>query len=181
LIQKWNKSINLVSAASIEGIWDRHIRDSAQLFQHRKSDVGHWVDIGSGGGLPGIVLSILAKGKQLPIRFTLVESDRRKSIFLDQAIRELDLDTAVICSRIEAVPPLQADIVSARALADLATLCSMAKRHLNPGGRAVFPKGLKSNEEILVARTQWAFDLLEAPSVTDDRATVLILESIRNV
>lgn len=180
MIQKWNKSINLISPLSASEIWSRHILDSAQLLGHRLSDQDHWVDLGSGGGLPALVLAILAKGQALSMRFTLVESDRRKSVFLSQVVRELALPASIICSRIESVPPLKANIVSARALASLEKLCSWTHPHLHPSGRAVFPKGAKFCDEIESARRSWQFDLSEVPSITDNGAKILILENIQH-
>lgn len=181
MIKKWNRSINLVSPTTLDDIWDRHIADSAQLLAHRRTDHDLWVDFGSGGGLPALVLAILAKGNGLEVTFRLVESDQRKAVFLNQVIRELGLVASVLCDRVENLRPLGANIVSARAVASLEVLCGWAQRHLVPGGRAIFPKGIRSSEEVLVARRQWAFDIIEVPSMTDAGAKVLILENICHV
>lgn len=180
MIEKWNRSINLISTTTEAIIWTRHIHDSAQLFAYRKTDEDHWVDFGSGGGLPAVVLAILARGMNLSMRFTLVESDRRKAVFLTQVTRELDLPVTTICARIEDTEPLMADVVSARAVAALDQLCAWSHPHLAQKGRAVFPKGAKFSDEIDNARIRWVFDLSEFPSATDPDAKVLILENIRH-
>ena len=118
LIQKWNPSINLVAKSTLSEVWTRHIIDSAQVYfsaMDEKSSI--WTDIGSGGGLPGIVIATLAQGDGQQIGVTMVESDKRKSVFLRTAIRELGLtETRVINERIESAQIRVSDIVTARAL-----------------------------------------------------------------
>lgn len=181
LVIKWNRSINLVAPSTIDAIWNRHIHDSAQLLDYRKFDHGQWVDFGSGGGLPALVLAILAKEKYPKLEFNLVESDQRKAVFLNQAIRETGLSAKVFPTRTELLHPFGSNVVSARAVAALDVLCGWASRHLADGGRAIFPKGAKFSDEIATARQNWTFDLLEVPSVTEANAKVLILENIRHV
>ena len=103
LIQKWNPSINLVAKSTLSSVWNRHIMDSAQVYFAAVDDRSStWTDIGSGGGLPGIVVATLAQGDGQQINVTMVESDKRKSVFLRTAIRELNLSSAkVINERIE--------------------------------------------------------------------------------
>ncbi|MCA8930663.1 MAG: 16S rRNA (guanine(527)-N(7))-methyltransferase RsmG, partial [Alphaproteobacteria bacterium] len=141
LLEKWNPAINLISAGTVAQIWTRHFLDSAQVFDLADAKSGLWADLGSGGGFPGLVAAILALEERPGLSFTLVESDRRKAAFLSTAARELGLPVRVMAERIEALPPLGADILTARALAPLPVLLGYAERHLQPGGRALFPKG----------------------------------------
>lgn len=179
LVEKWNPTINLVSPASLAGAWDRHVLDSAQLFLGAPA-AGHWVDIGSGGGFPGLVLAILADAMRPDMRFTLIESDRRKSTFLSQAARDLNLRVSVLTERAEGVPPLAADIVSARALAALTELCGLAHRHLAPEGTGIFPKGASAEAEISEARKVWDFDAVLIPSHTDPLGRVIKMTNLRH-
>ena len=121
LIQKWNPRINLVSRNSLDDLWIRHIEDSLQVARAIPMP-DRWVDLGSGGGLPGLVAAILAAEESPDTRFTLIESDQRKSVFLRTVARECDLNVQVISDRIEKAKPQKADVLSARALADLTTL-----------------------------------------------------------
>ncbi|MFC6758343.1 16S rRNA (guanine(527)-N(7))-methyltransferase RsmG [Sulfitobacter porphyrae] len=98
LVERWTVRINLISKASVDGIWERHVADSAQLFE-LAPEFEHWVDLGSGGGFPGIVIAIIAKEARPEARITLVESDLRKATFLRTAIRELGLNAKVIAER----------------------------------------------------------------------------------
>lgn len=181
LIQKWNKAINLISRSSEADIWQRHIADSAQLAQHLPSGPRLWLDLGSGAGLPGIVLAIIAAEVAPSLRFELVEVDQRKATFLRQVSRELGLNITVLTERIEALAPRSANVVSARALAPLSDLCSFAERHLDADGIAIFLKGAGAETEIEVAQKKWSFNLESFPSKTSADALVLKLKKIRHV
>lgn len=181
LLKKWNPRINLVSKASLEDMWKRHIVDSAQLYSLVPHPVRHWVDVGSGGGFPGLVIAILALADNSPERVTLVESDARKSAFLRTVIRETGARATVITDRIEQVLPLCADILSARALADLPTLLGFAERHLAPNGTAVFLKGASWEKELQVAQQSWSFDHRVDKSVTEDGPVILSISGVARV
>ena len=178
LVQKWNPRINLVSRASLENLRARHIADSAQLHDLAPHPVAHWADLGSGGGFPGLVIAILAQETGTPGRVTLVESDARKSAFLRTVIRETGIAATVLTRRIEAAAPLGADVLSARALADLATLLGHAVRHLAPGGAAIFPKGASWRQEIAEAQSKWQFISRVDKSRTDPDAVILHITGV---
>lgn len=181
LMQKWNQAINLVSKSTIPQIWQRHIADSLQLTGYLQSDQSVWADLGSGGGLPGLVIAIVAKESHPNLRFHLVEIDQRKSVFLRQVAHDLNLNVHVHTSKIEETAPLQADVLSARALAPLSILCAFAQRHLGLGGICIFPKGAQSDSEITEARKFWSFSLEQATSKTEPQAKLLILRAIEHV
>lgn len=178
LIARWNPKINLVAPSTLEDLWQRHIVDSAQIFAHAPVDARHWVDLGSGGGLPGLVCAVLAADAMPECRFTLVESDQRKSAFLMTAARELGLPVKVLVGRAEAVDPLQADVVSARALAPLNVLLGLVGRHMKPGGVALLPKGKTYEQELAAARAEWQFNAATIESRTDNLARLLIVKDI---
>lgn len=178
LVRKWTSKINLIAPSTIEGLWERHIVDSAQLYKLAPKSFDHWADIGSGGGFPGIVMAIYAKTRQPDAVFTLIESDQRKATFLRAVARELALNVTVTPERIEQATPVGADIVSARALTTLSTLLPLAARHLTPSGLCLFHKGKRAEEEIAQARKDWQFDLEEHPSFTDPDARLLVIQRI---
>lgn len=178
LVEKWNPAINLISKSQIVELWDRHILDSAQLIKFCPVNTESWSDLGSGGGFPGIVIAILAENLYPNLQITLVESDRRKSVFLGQAARELSLNVRIEATRIEALAPLKSQIVSARALASLRELLPLVQRHIAAGGVAIFPKGLNAKQEIADARIEWSFKVEEHSSLTSNEAKVLILRDI---
>ncbi len=165
----WNTAINLVSKGDAKDIWRRHIIDSARIWPLAPVSAKTWLDLGSGGGLPGIVVAILATGCELDLQLTLVESDQRKAVFLRKMITDLGLKANVFVSRAEVLERQAADVVSARALAPLQALLPMAHRHMAAGAVCLFPKGQQYQAELDAVRQQWCFDLEihHAPAVSD--------------
>ena len=181
LLRKWNPAINLVSKSTIESLWQRHFHDSAQIYRFLPEKPCHWVDLGSGGGFPGLILAILAADNRPDAKFTLVESDLRKATFLQTVIRELRLNADVMAERIEQIPPLNAGILSARALAPLDKLLEYADTHLQPCGIAIFPKGDKFQKELDQAIAHWHFDVEEFTSKTNPNGAILKIGGISRV
>ncbi len=178
LIRKWNPRINLVAPATLGDLEERHINDSLQIAALAEKHQGSWLDIGSGGGLPGLVIAIARPDTPL----TLLESDQRKATFLRTAIRELELQNArVIVNRIEKADQLDAANVSARALAPLPLLMAYVSRHLHPDGTAWLMKGRNWKNELAQARQEWAFDVQDHASATDPDAAILEITRIRHV
>lgn len=174
LLTLWQPKINLVGPKTMAEMWTRHFLDSAQLLP-LVAGATRLADLGSGGGFPGLVLAILT-GAQTH----LVESDQRKAIFLREVSRETSAPVTVHAARAEALEPLVADIVTARALAPLAELLPLAYRHIRPGGRTVFLKGAEWQGEVVAAREQgWMFHVKHFPSVTSPDAAILELSEIK--
>jgi len=180
LLVKWNARINLVSRSSLNDFWVRHVADSVQVFRLAPS-ARTWADLGSGGGFPGLIVAILAKLERPDLNVTLIESDQRKSAFLRTVIRETGVSCNVIPERIEKAERQAADIVSARALADLTELLAYSERHLAAGGTALFPKGVTWQKELEIARTQWSFDVEVIESQTMPGAAILKIEGASRV
>ncbi|BDW87080.1 16S rRNA (guanine(527)-N(7))-methyltransferase RsmG [Roseicyclus marinus] len=178
LLTKWQKTINLISPATLPQIWSRHILDSAQVIDHAPPDAKTWADLGSGGGFPGLVCAAIAAEKMPDLRMNLVEADLRKAAFLRETARQMGLSVGVFSRRIEDMPPQAADIVSARALAALDTLCGYAHLHLRPGGVALLQKGARHAEELETARQRWQMDVTTVPSVTDADAVLFRIENL---
>lgn len=181
LVEKWNPAVNLVSKTDVDHLWARHIIDSAQIFALAPVESLLWCDLGSGGGFPGLVAAIMSKHDSPSRTFVLVESDRRKAVFLKEVTRLLNLQVEVRAVRIEDLEPQGADVLSARALAPLSALCGHARRHVKSGGVAIFPKGVSAAEEVSAARREWSFELAQYPSRTEATASVLLLRDIQHV
>ena len=180
LLVKWNARINLVSRNSLDDLWTRHIADSVQVF--RESPTGAlWADLGSGGGFPGLIVAILAADERPDMGVTLIESDQRKAAFLRAAARETGISCKIVSERIETARPEGADIVSARALADLTDLMKYAERHLAPGGTAMFPKGVTWQKELDAARLEWRFEVDVIESQTMPGAAILKIKGATRV
>lgn len=180
ILVKWNPHINLVSRNSIQNLWERHIADSVHVFRVMP-DARHWVDLGSGGGFPGMIVAILAADESPDSKVTLIESDQRKATFLRTAARETGVACSVLSDRIEVVTPQQADVLSARAVADLSGLLEYVERHLAPGGTALFPKGVTWQKEVEAAQRRWRFEMEAISSLTKQGAAILKITGVSRV
>jgi 16S rRNA (guanine527-N7)-methyltransferase len=177
LLLQWNTRINLISEETATDIDQRHIADCAQL-QPLLPPAGPIADIGSGAGLPGLVLAIIQPEREVH----LVESDKRKAAFLVEASAQLKLPMVRVhaCRAENAkLPPLSA--ITARALAPLATLLPYSAKFLASGGVAVFPKGKTAEKELTEAALGWHFTCERYPSTTNPEATILRLSNIHRV
>ena len=181
LLFKWNAKINLVSRSTLDNFWNRHVLDSAQFLSSVGEKAGKWVDLGSGGGLPGLVVAILSDEIEPVNKLFLVEADARKAVFLKTVCRELGLKAEVYNNRIEELPPISANIVSARALAPLKTLCLYARNHLEKDGVAVFAKGENWKAELVEAQKKWIFSYEAVKSTLHEGSVVLVLRGIKSV
>lgn len=173
LLLKWQKAINLVSGSSLQDAWTRHFLDSAQLLDLDRTSHGRWLDIGSGAGFPGLVCAILAAETRPGLEFHLVESDARKCSFLSEVARQCSVAIDISNVRIESLPPQNASIISARALAPLPRLLAWSAPHLAKTGHCLFLKGETHAEELASAQDHWHMSCEITPSVTSDRSVVL--------
>lgn len=179
LLRRWNERINLVSAASLAEAWARHLADSAQLFGLAPNGARSWIDLGAGAGLPGLPVAALAAEHSPALQVTLVESDRRKAVFLGIAARAMGLNIGIEAARIESLPGRAHDVVSARALAPLPRLCRLAYRFTQPGSVLLFPKGAQADSELTAARRDWHIRLDRIASRTDPDAVILKIVELK--
>ena len=175
LLSKWQPRINLVSSATLADAWHRHILDSAQLAVFLPETGAHILDIGSGAGFPGLVLSIITDNQ-----VTLVESDQRKSVFLQTVIRELGLSTTVRNERVEAIPAMGANIVTARALAPIKRLLQLLDKQLPSVEKCLFLKGASLQEELTALQSYPNIEHRIYPSVTSQDGSILELNTTRH-
>ena len=176
---KWNRSINLAAPSTLDDVWRRHILDSAQLARIEPK-ARRWVDLGSGGGFPGLVLGFLL-AERAGASINLVESNRKKASFLQAVIGQFGLPARVVARRINDSYPLvlEPEIVTARALAALPALLDLAAPWLTKGARALFHKGRDYRAEVEESTHRWAFDLVEHPSMTDPHGVILEITDLR--
>lgn len=172
LIREENERQNLVSRSTLETLWDRHIVDSAQLVRYGDA-AGSWLDIGSGAGLPGLVIACLVSG---PV--TLVEPRRLRAEFLQRAAAELDLVVAVHLSKAEALQG-QFDSITARAVASADKLLRLAAHLAHSGTIWILPKGKSAQSELAEARRNWQCEARVEPSITDPESAILLLSKVK--
>lgn len=178
LLRKWNSRINLVSQETLSELHTRHISDSWQLAELIGDSRGAYLDLGSGGGLPGLVIAIA--DPQRPA--TLVESDARKCAFLRTVARELDLQNVTVTNeRIEAAEPANSEHISARALAPMTDLLAYVYRHISPTGVAWLMKGRNWRDEVLSAESHWKFNYISHQSRSQPGAAILKVTDIQHV
>ena len=177
LVVKWNPKINLISKGDLEDIWDRHIEDSAQIIS--LTEIGpSWVDLGSGGGFPGIVVAILLRSISPSTKVVLVESDGRKATFLRQVALKLDLNCDVLNKRIEVISIEENTVLSARALATLPKLLDIIQPLTHKDTVCLFMKGKNFSKELKLAQDTWSFDCDVVQSQTNAEAAVLVIRNI---
>ncbi|MGP6088685.1 16S rRNA (guanine(527)-N(7))-methyltransferase RsmG [Antarctobacter jejuensis] len=181
LLKKWNPRINLVARGTLEEAVDRHFSDSAQLLQILPEPPEHWVDLGSGGGFPGLVVAIVLAETSPESRVTLIESDTRKATFLRTVLRETGVAGDVLAQRIEQAEPQNTGVISARALAPLHKLLAYARHHMAQDGTALFMKGENWEKEVEEARKQWQFSCTPHTSKTNSNAVVLEIGDLDHV
>lgn len=179
-LQKWNQRINLVSPSTINDLWARHIEDSAQL-SVLVEEPRNWVDLGSGAGLPGLIIAALLSEKNSTFRMTCVESDLRKCVFMREVSREMGLNVTISHHRIETNVDPKFDVISARALAPLSKLLHYADGYRSPGAICLFPKGQSVEQELTDARDHWVLDAEKIASTTERQACILRVREFSRV
>ncbi len=172
LLVTWQKSINLIAPSTVEDIWQRHVADSLQLINHIPENTQAIADLGSGGGLPGMVLACVGDWT-----VHLHESNQKKAAFLMEALRVTGTRGKVHRLRLEDLataqdlPQVQA--VTARALAPLPKLLEYASPYLNQGATGYFHKGADVDSELTAALKSWKIDYQKHGSLTDSSAVIL--------
>ena len=177
LLEDWSGKMNLVGPSALRAFWRRHALDSAQLLPLEPAAL-RWTDVGSGAGLPGIVLAIL--GRDRPgMTVQLVESMQKRCAFLQAVVGELELPATVTLGRVEALRNAEADVVTARAVAPLPRLLDHTQAVLKRGAVGLFHKGRKVEEEIEEALQSWRFHYALTPSLSDPEGRILRIWSVR--
>lgn len=174
LLLKWNQKINLISASSEEVIWQRHITDSIQLMSYIPPEAKKIADLGSGAGLPGIILAMM-----MPQELFLIERDQRKCAFLAEAVRECGVINVRILNEDVKKIHEKFDVIMARGLSNLDELLGMAYPLIMEKTISLFPKGKTYAMELEQAKKHWVFSHQEFPSLTDPEARILLISGLR--
>ena len=182
LLQKWQRNINLVSSKTLDDVWSRHILDSAQIFHLLSDGSAKIMDIGSGAGLPGVIIGILRADvygdDAVPV--TMVESDQRKCAFLATTARECGISVTIENKRLETLPPTRPDVITARAVASVEKLLVWTKAQHHQGLKCVFLKGAKLHEELTCLSDYPNIKAEQRPSLTSEDGAILILTGFQN-
>jgi 16S rRNA (guanine527-N7)-methyltransferase len=182
LLLRWQERINLVAPSTLPVLWTRHIADSLQLL-NLAPDARIWVDLGSGGGFPGLVIACALAGRPGAM-VHLVESNAKKAAFLREAARAIKIPAIVHGERIEAFSETfreRADVVTARALAPLTDLLALAEPLLKTGARGLFLKGRDVEAELTAASKYWNIRATLVPSLTDPHGRIVVLDGAERI
>ncbi len=181
-LQKWQAKINLVSRTSLDDVWRRHILDSGQIFPILSGADSHIMDIGSGAGLPGLIIAIMRHGvfgkDATPV--TLVESDQRKCAFLSVAAKTCGVSVRIINDRLEKLPPQSPDIITARALAPAEALLKLTALQHHEGLKCIFLKGENVDEELTRLKDYPNIKVKKIPSITNPNGVILTLTGFKS-
>jgi 16S rRNA (guanine527-N7)-methyltransferase len=170
-----NDRQNLIGRSTTDEIWERHIADSAQLVRFAPRADSSWLDIGSGAGLPGLVVAILTQG---PV--TLVEPRKLRANFLQRAVETLGLGARVTvhAAKAERIAG-QFEVITARAVASLDSLLRISQHLSTDKSVWLFPKGKSAKKELEEARRAWQGDFRLEPSMTSEEAAILVAAGVR--
>ena len=173
----WSSRHNLIARSTIRERWERHYRDSAQLYALIPTDAASLIDLGSGAGFPGLVLA--AMGVERGLAVSLVESIGKKAAFLSAAVDAMRLSKArVIPQRIESITLSPPDIVTARALAQLDKLLGYAHEFAIEKTTIILPKGQDVEAELTLAAKSWHMEVVKHPSLTSPGSTILVIRHL---
>ena len=170
-----NKHTNLIGKSTIDNIWNRHVLDCLQLTKHITNKKFKILDLGTGAGLPGILLSIVGYQKVL-----MVDSVKKKTDFVRKIINELSLTAKIQNKRIEKPPTSQHDIIVSRALAPLVKLLTYARMYSNKNTTLLFLKGRNVISEIDIAAKEYFFEFEKIKSLSSDDSYILKIKNIKN-
>jgi len=169
----WQKKVNLISNSTVKNIWDRHILDSAQVYPLIPNSAKVLMDIGSGAGFPGMVIAILNQACKGPLeKIFLVDSDMKKSLFLQEVVRNLKLNADVLCQRIENVD-LVADVITARAVASVPELLDLVEKNVSRETLLLFLKG--KNVENELKNVPKCYMIQKKESLSDPNGCIVML------
>ena len=185
VLQRWQKTINLVAPSTVGDVWHRHFADSAQVLALAPAGPLRWLDLGSGGGFPGLVIGVML-AERPGSAVTLIESDARKCAFLREVVRQTGLGALlrvdILTGRIELAANTSkvgvVDVVSARALAPLDRLLGWCQPYFGAGTIGLLPKGRDVDAELAVARQVWRFEFEMVHSQTQVDGRVVVIKEL---
>ncbi len=177
---EWQQKMNLVSKNSLQNAWQRHFEDSMQLFSLLPQDAEIIYDFGSGAGFPGMVLAVIAKEKTPYLKFKLVESIRKKTLYLKRVQEITGANVEIINERIEKIKPEIADAIISRAMSSLPDLLRYSKPFCDKHTKLIFLKGRSYQEELKIAQKEWNFQLEVLPNQESEDGVILIITKLRH-
>ena len=179
LLIEWQDKFNLVSNSSLQNAWERHFEDSIQLYEYIPKTAKSLVDFGSGAGFPAMVLAIIAKEKTPYLNFTLVESIKKKTLYLNEVSFKTGVHVNIINDRIEKIKTQKFDVITSRAMTSLVDLLKYANPFCHKDTVCIFPKGKNYSLELAEAHKSWRFKCEIKASKVSEEGKILIITDIK--
>lgn len=177
-LKEWQNKFNLVSNKSLEDAWTRHFLDSVQLIKYIPENAEVMYDFGSGAGFPAMVLAVLAAEKMPKLKISLIESIKKKTLYLNYVKELCGLDVNVINERIENLNTVKADVITSRAMCNLSDLLGYAYPLSDKKTVMIFPKGKSFQLEIDEAKNKWRFNCQTEKNEVCDDGVILIINNL---
>jgi 16S rRNA (guanine527-N7)-methyltransferase len=176
LLRRWQGTINLVGASTLKAVWTRHFADSAQILDFAPANAV-WADLGSGAGFPGLVIALIQAQSNAGV-VNLIESDSRKAAFLREVSRETGARAVVHCGRCEDIlRELDLQVITSRAMTNLASLVEMTRDHVEKGAFDVFLKGRDVASELTELTTYSMLNIKMTPSKVDPSSSIVCIRA----
>ena len=179
LIIMRNNDINLISSTTIGASKDRHIVDSAQIVDFVDKNRSICTDLGSGAGLPGIVLAIIMKHKNSDMQFNLYEKSYHKSKFLEEVSRKLNLNTKVFNQNIFEQENLNSEIIVARAFKPMIVILDLVNKSFKKFNNIILLLGKNGKSSIKECQKKWKFDYVERNSLTNEESLMIKISNLK--
>ncbi|MFL2898518.1 MAG: 16S rRNA (guanine(527)-N(7))-methyltransferase RsmG [Candidatus Pelagibacter sp.] len=179
LIIMRNNDINLISSTTIESSKDRHIVDSAQVIDFVDKNYSTCTDLGSGAGLPGIVLAIIMKHKNSNMQFNLYEKSFHKSKFLEEVSKKLNLNTKVFNQNIFEQKNLVSEIIVARAFKPMVVVLDLVNKSFKKFNNIILLLGKNGKSSIEECQKKWKFDYTKRNSLTNKQSLVIKITNLK--
>ena len=180
MLIKGNQSLNLIGKSTIEQIWIRHILDSFQVIDFIDKNDKTIVDLGSGAGLPGIILAIGAKERNISLKIHLIDKSKKKTNFLEETVKKLNLDISVICKNIfEDKEENASDVFVARAFKPLSTILKLIHSKEVKYKKFFIFLGKTGKKELLLASKSWDIKYKKHMSVTSNDSLIIEINSLK--
>jgi 16S rRNA (guanine527-N7)-methyltransferase len=180
MLIKGNNSLNLIGKSTIKQIWNRHILDSFQVVDFIDKNDKTLIDLGSGAGLPGIILAIAAKNKKNPLKIYLIDKSKKKTNFLKETVKKLNLNINVICKNIfEDEREIDSDVLIARAFKPLPTILKLIHNKEIKYKKFFVFLGKTGKEELLLASKIWDIQYKQHMSVTNSDSLIIEINNLK--
>ena len=175
-----NKSLNLVGKSTINNIWIRHFLDSSQLIDFIDKNIKSATDLGTGAGFPGLIISILAKDRKIPIKVSLIEKSRKKALFLNKVINDLSLDVKVLNLNVfELTNKIQTELIIARAFKPLEIILQLLDQKAGNWKKILLFLGKTGKKELLQASKSWDMQYKQRMSVTSTDSIIIEINRLK--